>query len=92
MENVLKVPNNILFLLRKTAGIPHSFGQKKTSPCSNAQTLRDDVTSEEGWYGAQNRHLKTMHHPTNVFRDTSFMTYINCYMFRHRGAILRESL
>ena len=31
MENVLRVPDNILFLLLKTAGIPHSFRQKKTS-------------------------------------------------------------
>jgi hypothetical protein len=31
-------------------------------------------------------------YPTNVLSGTPFMTYINSYMFRHRGAILRESL
>jgi len=32
------------------------------------------------------------YHPTYAVCDTPFMPSINCYMFRQRGAILRESL
>jgi hypothetical protein len=33
-----------------------------------------------------------MYHPITALRGTSFIANINCYMFRHRGAILGESL
>jgi len=34
----------------------------------------------------------SMYHPITALRGTPFMAYINCYMFRRRGAILGESL
>ena len=33
-----------------------------------------------------------MYDPTYALCHTPVMTYINCYMFRHRGAILRQLL
>jgi hypothetical protein len=33
---------------------------------------------------------QSIYHPQYVLCDTPFVTYIYCYMFRHRGAILRE--
>ena len=33
-----------------------------------------------------------IYHPTYALWDTPFRACANCYMFRHRGAILRESL
>jgi len=30
--------------------------------------------------------------PTHALSDTTFMAYSNCHMFRHQGAILRETL
>jgi len=35
---------------------------------------------------------KSTYHSTYVRSDSPFMTYINSYMLRHRGAFLRESL
>jgi len=31
-------------------------------------------------------------YPTHALHDTTYITYINSYMFQHRGAILRELL
>jgi len=36
--------------------------------------------------------LQSVHYPTNTLRDTTHITYINCYMFRHRDVIFRELL
>jgi hypothetical protein len=36
--------------------------------------------------------LRLIYYPTNSLRDTTHLTYINSYMFRHRDAILRELL
>ena len=33
---------------------------------------------------------QSIYHAQYVLCDTSFVTHIHCYMFRHRGAILRE--
>jgi hypothetical protein len=35
---------------------------------------------------------QSMYYPTNALLYTTQVTYINCYMFRHRGTILRELL
>ena len=89
MENVLTVPYNILIILLKNGWYSTQFQPNENISCSNAQTLPDDVTSEKEWYGALKRHLSTMHHPKNIFRDTPFMTYTNCYTFRH-GVIITK--
>jgi len=34
---------------------------------------------------------QSIYRPTNAICDTPFVTYIYCYMFRHRCAILRET-
>ena len=34
---------------------------------------------------------QSIYRPTNAICDTPFVTYIYCYMFRHRGAFLRDS-
>jgi len=39
---------------------------------------------------AKSRPSESIYHSTNALRETPFVIYINCYMFRHRGAILRE--
>ena len=36
--------------------------------------------------------LQSVHYPTNTLRDTTHITDINYYMFRHRGVIFRELL
>ena len=36
--------------------------------------------------------VSTVYHPTYALGDTSFVTFANYYMFRHRGSFLRESL
>jgi len=36
--------------------------------------------------------LQPVYYPTNSLPDTTPIKYINCYMFRHRGAIFRELL
>jgi hypothetical protein len=33
--------------------------------------------------------LKSVRHPTYALRDTSLMTYVKSYIFRHRDAVLR---
>jgi hypothetical protein len=36
--------------------------------------------------------LWSVHYPTNALRDATHITYINCYILRHRGVIFRELL
>jgi len=36
--------------------------------------------------------LQSIHYPTNTLLNIIHMTYINFYMFRHRGAIFKELL
>jgi len=36
--------------------------------------------------------LTIKYHPKYTLCDTSFLTYVNSYMFRHPGVILGESL
>jgi len=35
--------------------------------------------------------VQSTSHPTYALCDTPFVTYINCYMFQHRGVIVRKS-
>jgi len=36
--------------------------------------------------------LRSVHYPTNALRDTTHITYINCYILRHLGVIFRDLL
>jgi hypothetical protein len=54
-----------------------------------------EITHFNGWHRISTKgctYDQSTFDPTNALRETPFMTHINSYTFRHRGAILRESL
>ena len=73
--------------------------QRSSSPKAISLTFEGIIprgpytTRDPSFHNWTDRYFnKPVHHPTNTPCDTPFMTYINPHVFRHRGAILEESL